>query len=257
MSLPSVHSCARRSMISNMIYLAQDSKCDTDRKLYLNYALQLIEITAKETLMHYNHIVFDLDGTLIDTENAVLKTWQFTLEAYGHMYSLENLQIVLGIPNLDALELLDASVDQDFEDNWIQNYSKFSDQAGFFPGVENILQFMKKSGFHLGVVTSRKRMEYENYFRQFNLEQIFDLIVCADDTLQHKPNPEPLLYYAKKSGTAPDSCIYIGDMPTDIACANAAGFASGLVTWNHSSVLEPDVDYIFPSPEDLLKLYNI
>ncbi|SNS15677.1 haloacid dehalogenase superfamily, subfamily IA, variant 3 with third motif having DD or ED/haloacid dehalogenase superfamily, subfamily IA, variant 1 with third motif having Dx(3-4)D or Dx(3-4)E [Anaerovirgula multivorans] len=257
MFLPIVHNCARHTLISNIIYLAQDTKCDTYRKLYLNYALQLIELTTKEKLMQYNHIVFDLDGTLIDTENAVLKTWQYTLETYGLDYSLENLRIVLGIPTLDALELLDASVDQDFENKWIQNYSKFSDQAVFFPGAEDILQFMKKSGFHLGVVTSRKKTEYESYFRKFNLEQIFNLIVCADDTLQHKPDPEPLLYYAEKSGTTPDSCIYIGDMPTDIACANAAGFASGLVTWNHSSVLEPDADYIFSSPEDLLKLYNI
>lgn len=206
--------------------------------------------------MQYNHIVFDLDGTLIDTENAVLKTWQFTLGTYGLNYSLENLRIALGIPTLDVLELLDVSVDQYFENKWIQNYSKFSDQAVFFPGTEDVLQLMKKSGFHLGVVTSRNKTEYESYFRKFNLEQIFNLIVCADDTLQHKPDPEPLLYYAEKSGTPPYSCIYIGDMPTDIASANAAGFASGLVTWNNSSVLDPDADYIFSSPEELFKLYN-
>ena len=207
--------------------------------------------------MQYNHIVFDLDGTLIDTENAILKNWQYTLETYGHKYSLENLRIVLGIPTLDALKLLEASVDQDFENKWIQNYSKFSDQTEFFPGAEDMLKFMKKSGFHLGIVTSRKRTEYESYFRKFNLKQIFELIVCADDTLRHKPDPAPLLYYAEKTGTTPDSNIYIGDMPTDITCANAAGFTSGLVTWNHSPVLEPAADYIFSSAEDLLKLFNI
>ncbi|WP_124065030.1 HAD family hydrolase [Clostridium sp. E02] len=206
--------------------------------------------------MQYNHIVFDLDGTLIDTENAILKTWQYTLESYGLEYSLVNLRIVLGIPIPEALKLLNACVDEDFENRWIQNYSKFSDQAVFFPGTKDMLLIMKKSGLQLGVVTSRKKTEYENYFRTFNLDQLFDLIVCADDTQQHKPDPEPLLYYAKRSGATPNSCIYIGDMPTDIACANAAGFASGLVTWNHSSVLEPNVDYLFSSPEDLLKLYN-
>ncbi|MFA9464628.1 MAG: HAD family hydrolase [Velocimicrobium sp.] len=257
MSIPIENNCASRTMISNMIRLAQDTKYDTYRKLYLNYALQLIEFTTKEKLMQYTHIVFDIDGTLIDTENAVLKTWQYTLETYDLAYSLEYLQIVLGIPTHDALELLDADVDEDFENKWIQNYSRFSDQAIFFPGVEDMLLFMKKSGFHLGVVTSRKKTEYERYFHKFNLRQLFDLIICADNTLQHKPNPEPLLYYAEKSCASPDSCIYIGDMPTDIACANAAGFASGLVTWNHSSVLNPDADFIFSSPEELLKLYII
>ena len=207
--------------------------------------------------MQYNHIVFDLDGTLINTENAILKTWQYTLKSYGFEYSLENLRIGLGIPIPEALKQLNAcDVDEDFETRWIQNYSKFSDQAEFFPGMKDMLLIMKKSGLKLGVVTSRKKTEYENYFRRFKLEQLFNLIVCADDTTQHKPDPEPLLYYAKKSGVAPNSCLYIGDMPTDVACANAAGFASGLVTWNHSSVLEPNVDYLFSSPGDLLKLYK-
>lgn len=138
--------------------------------------------------MQYRHIVFDLDGTLIDTENAVLNTWRYTLETYGLKYSLDNLRIVLGIPTLDALQLLDASVDRDFENKWIQNYSKFSDQAVFFPGVENMLQFIKEMGFHLGIVTSRKKTEYESYFRKFNFEQTFDLIVCADDTLNSYPS---------------------------------------------------------------------
>ena len=203
--------------------------------------------------MQYNHIVFDLDGTLIDTENAVLKTWQYTLETYGLKYSIEKLKIVLGITTLNALELLDASVDQNFENEWMQCYSKFSDQTTFFQGTENMLLSMKASGLHLGVVTSRKKLELENYFRKFNLENIFNLVVCADDTLNHKPNPEPLLYYAKKSGANPDKCLYIGDMPTDIQCANAAGFASGFMNWNQSSVLVPDADYTFSSPEELLK----
>jgi len=207
--------------------------------------------------MQHDHIVFDIDGTLIDTENAILKTWQYTLNTYGFMYSLKNLRITLGIPTQNALELLDASVDQYFEDTWIQNYSKFAKQATYFPGVKSQLQDMRKKGLHLGIVTSRRRTEYECYFHKFNLRQLFDLIICADDTTQHKPDPAPLLYYAKKAGAPPASCIYIGDMPTDLVCAAAAGFASGLVTWNHSSVSEPAADYIFSSSKELLQLYDL
>lgn len=207
--------------------------------------------------MEYNHIVFDLDGTLVDTENAILKTWQYTLGTYGLNYSLENLKLVMGIPTSDAIRLLGVSVDLGFENKWIHNYNDFSDMAVLFPMVENMLRFLKKSGFYLGIVTSRKKNEYESYFSKFNFEQIFNLIICADDTLQHKPEPEPLLYYAEKCGTLPNSCIYIGDMPTDVACAHAAGFASGFVTWNNSSIIKSDADYIFSSPAELLKLHNM
>ncbi|MDK2807987.1 MAG: hypothetical protein PWP24_721 [Clostridiales bacterium] len=207
--------------------------------------------------MEYTHIVFDLDGTLIDTEAAILKTWQYTLKPYNLSYSLESLQTVLGISNYDACKRLEAPVDDSFERNWIQNYSKFSDEAAFFPGIENMLYCIKKSRLNLGIVTSRKRTEYERYFKQFKLEKLFSQIVCSDYTSKHKPSPEPLLYYIKKSQADPASCMYIGDMVSDVECANAAGFSSGLVTWNHSSIINCDADYIFSKPADLLKILGI
>lgn len=72
----------------------------------------------------------------------------------------------------------------------------------------------------------------------------------------HKPHPEPLLYYAFKTNTRPSSCIYIGDMPTDVASANAAGFASVLVCWNKKTAPNNGAEYIFTSPEELLNLYQ-
>ncbi len=71
---------------------------------------------------------------------------------------------------------------------------------------------------------------------KFNLEEFFTTIVLEDDTENHKPYPDPLFKYMELTGADKDSCIYIGDMTTDIQCANNAGVISGLVAWNNSGV---------------------
>lgn len=203
----------------------------------------------------YEHIIFDLDGTLIDTNKTILKTWQLTLKEYGYEYTLEELEIVLGITTQKALEKLNILVNEEFEKRWIVNYQKFAGEADFFGGVWEMLLSLKASGYSLGVVTSRCRKEYEDYFRIFRLETIFDLIICADDTEKHKPDPEPLYQYARQINTTPGACIYVGDMPTDIECANNAGTASGLVLWNGSGIICEGADFIFHSPEELAGLF--
>lgn len=202
--------------------------------------------------MEYRHIIFDLDGTLIDTKEPILKTWQFTLRQYHYEYTMKDLEIVLGITTRKALEKLNIAADEEFEQHWMENYKRFSEQAVFFEGVKEMLQALKQKGRFLGIVTSRCKKEYEDYFSNFNLKEIFDLIVCADDTQRHKPNPDPLYKYVKLAKTELSSCIYIGDMPTDIECANSAGIASGLITWNQSGISCREADFVFRSPEDLL-----
>lgn len=205
-------------------------------------------------MKRFNNLIFDLDGTLIDTENAVLKTWQLTLKNYHYSYSLDELRCVLGITTKNALDLLHVTVDACFEQNWMKNYERFASEADFFPGTREMLSALKSNGCSLGVVTSRCRQEYNHYFGVFHLEELFGRIVCADETAKHKPNPAPLYKYAELEHAELPTCIYIGDMPTDIECAKKAGMAAGLVLWNHSGILCREADFLFRTPDELLEL---
>ena len=113
---------------------------------------------------------------------------------------------------------------------------------------------LKAQGCSLGIVTSRCRAEYDAYFSSFHLEEIFHRIVCADDTKTHKPEPEPIFKYTEAEKALLSSCIYIGDMSTDIECAKKAGIAAGLVLWNKCEGLSREADFLFRSPEELLEL---
>lgn len=203
--------------------------------------------------MKYKHIIFDLDGTLMDTEKQILKTWQLTLKKYvcDRDYSLEELKIVLGITAQKALAKLNVRTDNNFEKQWICNYHEVAHSMTFFDGIKEMLLSLKEKGCTLGIVSSRSRKEYINYFQSFKLEEFFTIIICADDTAEHKPSPEPLFKYVELTKADLASCIYIGDMPTDIECANRAGITSGLVTWNDAKVICQDAKFEFSCPKEV------
>ena len=242
-------------ILSNLIYMAQGAACDFDRQMYLEHAVKMMKKKREgKQAMKYHTIIFDLDGTLIDTEEAVLKTWQYTLREYHYVYPLEELRGVLGITAKKALESMQIIVDADFEKKWTKNYENYASAAAFFPGIKGMLVKLREQGCSLGIVTSRPREEYRAYFAGFRLEELFDRIVCADDTRKHKPEPEPLYKFMELEHAEEASCIYVGDMPTDLECAKRAGIASGLVLWNHSNILSTEADFLFRTPEELPEL---
>ena len=207
-----------------------------------------------EVDMNFKHYIFDLDGTLIDTENAILKTWQYTLKEYGYEYSLNEVRVVLGVTTDIGLQRLHTHVDENYADKWQTNYEKYSLEADFFGGTKEMLELLRDRGCSLGIVSSRSKKEYKRFFESFNLESFFMTIVLEEDTREHKPNPEPLFKYIELTGADKDTCIYIGDMPTDIQFANDAGVISGLVTWNGSGVFCDEAKMIFRDPKEICDL---
>lgn len=247
--LGSMKQTAAALTLSNLLYLAEKAPDDSERRDFMRYAAGLMR-------EKYKHIIFDLDGTLIDTEKAVLKTWRQTLSEYGHTYSLRELRPVLGITTEAALKKLDVNAADDFEARWMEVYSQFADEADFFSGIAEMLLSLKASGYFLGIVTSRCRNELKRYFAKFHLDRFFDFMICADDTKLHKPQPDPLYRYTHIAGTEVSSCLYIGDMPTDMECADSASMSSGMAGWNPSVMFCTEADYIFHSPEDITEMFT-
>ena len=91
-------------------------------------------------------------------------------------------------------------------------------------------------------MTSRPRTEYERYLAVLHVEKYVDVIVLADETEKHKPAPEPLLKYAELAGAKIERCMYVGDMSTDVACANAACARSCFIRRGKVRPL-PEADY--------------
>ena len=202
--------------------------------------------------MKYKHIVFDVDGTILDTEEAVLKSFQRTLWEEGIEKETAELRFCLGITGLAALDKLGICDTERVLARWIDNLNEMSGLVRVFDGIIPLLNKLKEAGCSLGIVTSRITEEYRNDFTRFGIIGYFDTVVCAEDTLRHKPDGEPLECYLKRAKAEKDEVLYIGDSKYDMECAGAAGVDCALALWGAASVKHIRASYYFPEPASVL-----
>ena len=188
--------------------------------------------------MKYKHIVFDIDGTLIDTEYAVL-------------HSLQELRFALGITGTDALKKLEIKDTSYAIELWDKNMRNYTNTIKVFDGIIELLKNLLSLDYEMGIVTSKTREEFTHDFCPFGISHYFKTIICADDTQEHKPNAAPILKYMELSKTDHSKVIYIGDSKYDSKCAENAGIDFALAVWgSHNKHIK--ADYFLEKPANLL-----
>ena len=181
----------------------------------------------------YKHFVFDIDGTLIDTERTGVLSLMLTVrELLGIDMPYEEAYGYFGIPSAKVAPLLGYADAERFGERWEENFVGLSHMMKAFDGAEEVLATVKSAGRTTGCVTSRSRYEFEKDVHMQGLVKYIDHIVCAEDSEGHKPSPDPMFAYMRKAGaTAPAECIYIGDTMHDFQCATGAGCDFALADW--------------------------
>ena len=204
--------------------------------------------------MRYQHIVFDIDGTLIDTEYAVLHSLQKTIHTLtGQHTETEQLTFSLGIPGEEALQQLNIPDVSGALKLWIQYLRELSHTTCLFDGIEQVLETLQSVGCHIGIVTSQIRSHFESDFGKRPIRRYFETVVCADDTEKHKPDPEPLLHYMAQTGAPESQVLYIGDSKYDMMCARSAHVDFALAGWGSSGRV--DAPCILQAPADIPEKY--
>ena len=204
------------------------------------------------------HVIFDIDGTLLDSEESVLLSLQETvLMKKGKHMETEELKFALGIPSEAALRRLGFAEEElaetvQFWGTLTPSYHKY---MRIFPGIRETLTALKEKGIRLGIVTSRNRPEYEKDFLPFGLEPFFDTVICADDTIRHKPDGEPVREYLRRQKAQPEEAVYIGDTAYDMACAADAGVESALALWGCASPEHIRADFYLAHPGEIPSVF--
>lgn len=202
----------------------------------------------------YRHIIFDIDGTLLDTESAILLSLKDTIFEMLHKdIPQEELKFAFGIPGETALRALGIKNTLSANRKWNECLSKYKQSIKLFDGIPELVRELKSEGYILGIVTSKDRHEFVTDFVPFGMADYFGRIICVEDAPRPKPNPDPLTTYLTLSGINAGQALYVGDTVYDSRCAKDAGVDFGLALWGGVPSQEISADYLFRTPADIQK----
>ena len=206
--------------------------------------------------MRFSVVLFDLDGTLVDSADVILASFHYATErVLGCRFPDEIILAHVGGGNLEqqmARLAPPGRVDELVRVYRSHNNSLYA-SLSCFDGVVGALEQLKREGRQLGVVSAKPRATVELALDGAALDAYFDVVVGSDETEKFKPDPEPLLLGLGRLGAAVEEAAYVGDSPFDMQAARAAGLYAVGVTWGriHGREALADADVIVETVEEL------
>lgn len=206
--------------------------------------------------MKYKAILFDYDGTVVDSNKVIMSSWQHMAHEFiGHDIPMELCIKTFGIPLKEGMEFMakEYGLPQDAQsiEKMTASYTSYQKEHSLgaypdFPGMVDLIKKLYKDGFKLGIVTSRKKPSLFEGLELYDIKDCFMSIISDESTSVHKPLPDPALLCLKELGVDAKDAIMIGDSKYDIACGNNAGTDSCFVTWSFCNTIE-DVNNYSPA----------
>lgn len=207
-------------------------------------------------------VLFDVDGTLVDSNNYHVLAWAEALHAAGHDFRLSELhrQIGMGADNY-VQALLPQATNEEAEALGQAHGHLFKQHYAHrlkpFPGARDLIQRCRDEGLAVVLATSASMAELERNLDVLDVRGIVSGWTCADDVGCSKPCPDVFAVAATKAGVAPEEAIAVGDTPFDVQAAGAAGVRTVAVR----SGLFPDISLagalaIYDDVADLLARFD-
>lgn len=198
-------------------------------------------------------VVFDWDGTLLDSYHADATAYQEMFRTLGIAWGIAELEKhyspnwhrvyrAAGIPRRRWAEA---------DRLWREAYAHL--RPALMPGTRRVLRHLARN-YVLGLVTSGNRARVRGQLRKFGLAQVFRAAVFAEDALQKKPHPVALKLALARLRLKPEECAYVGDSPEDMEMARRAGVQAVAVLGpfpNHQRLRASDADALLESLDEL------
>lgn len=209
--------------------------------------------------MKINTVLFDLDGTLINTNDLIIESFLHTLNLYyPNQYGRDDVLPFLG----PTLHETFVKMDPMRVDEMISTYRTFNHDhhdrlVTQFETVYETVQALHEKGFKLGIVTTKIRNTVNMGLELTGLGKFFETVVTLDDVKNAKPHPEPVLLALEKLNASPEEAIMVGDNYHDIDAGKAAGTKTAGVAWTikGAAYLEGfQPDYMLNKMSDLLSV---
>lgn len=178
-------------------------------------------------------VVFDLDGTLVDTIGLIVASYQHAFTTVlGAAEDEERIRGWIGQPLIRGLrEVSPQHADVLYETYLAWNHANTERLIRRYAGVDSLLSQLAAAGVRVAAATSKLKGPAEEAIRLTGLAGHVTTLVTMEDTEQHKPDPAPLLLALDRLGASPSEAAYVGDAVVDVQAARNAGMAAVAVTW--------------------------
>ena len=206
-------------------------------------------------MKNFDGIIFDIDGTLTSTNDLIFASFNYVMNKYLNKTLTNDEIISLFGPTEDVILEEWTGADypkarQDYYDFYSENHT----MADLYPGILDILTFIKSKKLPLSIFTGKGREAAVITLRKLEIYNFFDMIISGDDVEEHKPSPEGIIKFLGKYKLNPEKVLMIGDSPSDIKASRAAGVKIASVLWDSYSqakVIDMKSDYVFHEVSEL------
>ncbi|MCI2252947.1 pyrophosphatase PpaX [Domibacillus sp. PGB-M46] len=207
-------------------------------------------------------LLFDLDGTLINTNELIVQSFLHTLNHYfPNQYEREDVYPFMGPPLIDTFEALDKERTMEMVDHYRAfNHEKHDALVTEFEGVYETIRTLHENGFKMAIVSTKIHETVLKGLKLTNLDPFFDVVIGLDDVEHAKPHPEPVQKALAALGSKPEEAIMVGDNYHDIEGGKNAGVQTAGVAWSlkgRDFLNTYDPDYMLESMADLLDILQV
>lgn len=181
-------------------------------------------------------IIFDCDGTLLDSERIYLSTWDMIAKPMGYDVPMEVLLDNRGKSKAYARQNLLKAMGENFpideinEKRYILNEELFlQTEKVIKPGVKELMTWLKEHQIRTAVASAKTWEMTSNHLKHANIFEEFDVVIGGDMVKRNKPEPDSFLKAAEMLGVKSEECLVMGDTPSDMLAAKAAGMKAAFV----------------------------
>jgi pyrophosphatase PpaX len=210
----------------------------------------------------FDGFIFDIDGTLTSTNRLIFDSFNFIAKKYLNKSFTDDEIISLFGPTEDVI--LKEWCGNKYEEARKDYYRYYSDHhgiAGLYEGIREILQYLHRKKYPLGIFTGKGRDASMITLKKLGVDHYFDLIVTGDDVVNHKPSAEGILRFVNHFKLKPERVLMIGDSVSDVIASKEAGIKIASVLWDsyaEEKVKTMQSEYYFYSVEELREfLYSV
>ena len=185
------------------------------------------------TSPRWSTAVFDLDGTLADTINLIVESYQYAFRTViGREEDPDVIRSWIGRPLIGAFRDHSPEHADELYATYLRwNADNTERLIRDYDGVVAVLADLRAAGVAVGVATSKRRESAEQAMDILGLSEHVEVLVAMEDTERHKPDPTPLLLALERMGCGTNHAVYVGDAVVDVLAGKAAGMDTVAVTW--------------------------